>query len=102
MLLCRRGSRSSCAKARASLRPSGASAAAKNACASGERMTSNIRAHLAPRDALAGSDRLFGGDQTLGQRRAVEKLYVIGQRRQACGRQAIDLLLDLTTQFDGA
>src|SRR5687768_11276458 len=102
MLLCRRGSSSSCAKQRASLRASAGSAAAKKACASGERMTSNIRPHLAPTDSLPGRDRLLGGGQPLAQCRAVEELNVLGQRRQALGRQAIDLLLDLSTQFDRA
>jgi hypothetical protein len=43
------------------LRAKGGSAAAKDAAASGERMTSNIRAHLAPVDSPARCDRLLGG-----------------------------------------
>src|SRR5437763_5441168 len=102
MLLCRRGSRSSCRKHRASLRARGGSAAAKKAWASGERITSNIGAHLAPVHALARSDRLLGGGQTLRQRRTIQELNKFSQRHQALGRQAIDVAFDPAAEFNGA
>src|SRR5258706_5812652 len=102
MWLCRGGSCSSCAKQRASFRASGGSALAKNSWASGARVTSNIRAHLAPVDPLAGGDCLLGSSQALHQRPSIEELYIVGQRLKALGRQLIDRLLDFAAKFSGA
>src|SRR5205823_1031297 len=78
------------------------SAAAKKAWASGERITSNIGAHLAPVHAFARSDRLLGGGQTLRQRRTIQELNKFSQRHQALGRQAIDVAFDPAAEFNGA
>src|SRR5437764_747258 len=64
------------------------------------RITSNNRRGLAPMDALAGCNGLFGGYQPLIDGRLIEKLDVVGQGLQALGRNAVNGLLDLSAEFD--
>lgn len=61
----------------------------------GRRISSNIRADLAPLDSLAGGDGPFSGGNALHQGGLIEEPHIIRQRLQPLGRQAIDGTLDL-------
>jgi hypothetical protein len=73
-------------------------AASKNALASGDKMTSNIRANLPPGGSLPRSDRFFPCYRTLRNRRAIEEMDVIGQRLKSLGGQFVNDLLDFTAK----
>ena len=65
-------------------------------------MTSYIRPHLAPLDALPRGDRFLSYGQSARERRLIEKLHELGERFEPVWWNRVDVLLDLSAKLQRA
>jgi len=71
----------------------------KDSCASGDRMTSNIRADFPPAFPAADGDRPFSRLEPLLERRPIQEMHVISERGESICGKVIDDLFDLFAKF---